>query len=278
MGLRINTNVAAIATQRNLAKSDREMNDALKQLASGSRLVNASDDAAGLAISENLRGQIGGLKVAGRNAENAQSLIQVAEGGLNEQNNILIRLRELGIQAASDTVSDTEREFLNQEFTQLREEFDRISQTTMFGNKKLLTGSGEQFEFHVGAFAGEENRINYTLDANTSASEIGIDGLDVSDQDGARDSLDAIDQGVEKLAGIRANFGAMQSRLISARSNIDIQVENLSASKSRISDVDVADASAKFVQNKILQDVGIAALTQATALPGRASHLISALY
>lgn len=278
MGLRINTNVAAIATQRNLAKSDREMNDALKSLASGSRIVNASDDAAGLAIAENLRGQIGGLKVAGRNAENAQSLIQVAEGGLNEQNNILIRMRELGIQASSDTVSDVEREFLNQEFVQLRSEFERIAQTTMFGNKKLLTGTGEKFEFHVGAFAGPENRIEYTLDANATAAEIGVDGLEVADQDDALDSLEYIDEGLEKLASIRANFGAMQSRLMSARSNIDIQVENLSASRSRIYDVDVGEASAKLVQNKILQDVGIAALTQATALPARSAHLISALY
>lgn len=278
MGLRINTNVAAIATQRNLAKSDRDMNDALKQLASGSRIVNASDDAAGLAIAENLRGQIGGLKVAGRNAENAQSLIQVAEGGLNEQNNILIRLRELGIQASSDTVSDVEREFLDKEFQQLQQEFERIAQTTMFGNKKLLTGSGQEYEFHVGAFGGEENIISYTMDANSTGSELGISGLSIADKSDARSTLEELDGGIEKLAAIRADFGAMQSRLITARSNTDIQVENLSASRSRIFDVDIAEASAKFVQNKVLQDVGIASLTQATGLPGRAANLIRSLY
>lgn len=278
MGLRINTNVAAIATQRNLAKSERDMNDALKSLASGSRIVNASDDAAGLAISENLRGQISGLRVAGRNAENAQSLIQVAEGGLNEQNNILIRMRELGIQASSDTVSDVEREFLDKEFQQLQAEFSRIAETTMFGNKKLLVGSGQEYEFHVGAFGGDENVISYTMDADSRGSTLGISGLSIADKGDARGTMEDLDGAIENLASIRANFGAMQSRLVTARGNLDIQVENLSASRSRIADVDVAEASAKLVQNKVLQDVGIAALTQATALPGRAANLIRSLY
>lgn len=278
MGLRINTNVAAIATQRHLAKSEKDMQDSLKALSSGSRIVNASTDAAGLAISENLRGQLGGLKMAAYNAENAQSLIQVAEGGLNEQNSILIRLRELGIQAASDTVSEVEREFLDQEFQQLSQEFERIAQTTMFGNKKLLTGSGEKFEYHVGAFGGEENVIEYTLDANSTAGELGVDGLGISDKGDARSALESIDEAVQNLASIRANFGAIQSRLQTARSNLDIQIENISAAKGRIADADIAEESAKLVQSKILQDVGIATLTQASALPSRASRLISALY
>lgn len=254
------------------------MQDSLKALSSGTRLVNASTDAAGLAISENLRGQMGGLRQASRNAENATSLIQVAEGGLNEQNNILIRMRELSIQAASDTVSDTEREFLNQEFTQLGEEFDRIAKTTSFGNKKLLTGSGEKFVYHVGPNAGAENTIEYTLDANSTASELGVEGLEISAKGGAQDTLGSIDGAIERLASIRANFGAIQSRLISAKSNIDIQYENIAAAKSRLSDADIAEESAKLVQAKILQEVGIASLTQATALPARASHLVSALY
>ncbi len=278
MGLRISTNVAAIATQRHLAKSERDMENSLKALSSGTRLVTASTDAAGLAISENLKGQVAGLKQAGRNAENAGSLIQVAEGGLNEQNNILIRLRELGIQAASDTVSDTERGFLNEEFTQLSLEFERIAQTTVFGNKKLLTGSDEKFQYQVGPNAGSENIIEYTLDANSTASELEIDGLSIEDKDAARDSLANIDSAVERISAIRANFGAIQSRLNTAKSNINIQVENVSAAQSRLADADIAEESAKLVQSKILQDVGLAALTQATALPARAQRLISSLY
>lgn len=278
MGLRISTNVAAIATQRHLAKSERDMQDSLKALSSGTRLVNASTDAAGLAISENLKGQIGGLKQAARNAENATSLIQVAEGGLNEQNNILVRLRELGIQAASDTVSDTERGFLNQEFDQLTQEFERIAQTTTFGNKKLLVGSNEKFQYHVGPNAGAENVIEYTLDADSTAGALEVDGLSIEDKGGARDSLQALDGAIEKLAAIRANFGAIQSRLVTAKSNIDIQVENVSAAKSRIADTDVAEESAKLVQAKVLQDVGLATLAQATALPSRAETLIRSIY
>jgi flagellin len=275
MPLRISTNVASIAAQRQLDMSQRRTEHSLKALSSGSRIVNAGDDAAGLAISENLRGQLSGIRQARANAENAVSLIQVAEGGLNEQNNILIRLRELGIQAASDTVSDREREYLNEEFSSLNEELDRIAVTTKFGNKQLLQGSGEVFEFQVGPGSGPENVVTYTLDSDSSASTLGTAGLSISDQDDARDSLENIDQALDKVSAIRANFGAFQSRFQAAGSNLDIQYENVAAARSRIYDVDVAHESAELSAAAVTQDAGIAVLAQANQLPQRAARLIS---
>ena len=163
MGLRINTNVASLNAQRQLSTNQKRLEHAQSALASGKRIVSAADDAAGQAIAENIRGQVGGIKQARNNAYNAQSLIQVSEGGLNEINNIMIRLRELGAQAASDTVSEVERGFLNTEATQLLEESERIAQSTRFGNKQLLSGDNEELEYHVGPFAGEENVIKYNI-------------------------------------------------------------------------------------------------------------------
>ncbi len=202
--------------------------------------------------------------MARQNAYNAQSLIQVSEGGLNEINNILIRLRELGVQAASDTVSEVEREFLNQEATQLIEEADRIAKTTMFGNKALLDGSGEELEYHVGPFGGEDNVIRYQVSADATASTLGIDGIDISDKDGGRDTLVTVDDAIVKLGKMRADFGAVQSRLQVTTSNLDIQYENLTAARSRINDADIAYESAEMTSASILQQASIAVLANAT--------------
>ena len=174
MGLRIQTNMPSISAQRVLSTQQKRMEHSTQALASGSRIVQAADDAAGLAISESLKGQIRGIAMARNNAFNAGSAIQVSEGGLNEINNILIRLRELGIQSASDNIGDQERGYLNEEAKQLIQESDRIAQTTRFGDKRLLDGSGGEMEFHVGAFGGEENVIKYSLSTNARTSEIGI--------------------------------------------------------------------------------------------------------
>ena len=263
MGLRINTNVASIAAQRTLSKQQGRLEHSQQALASGSRIVKAADDAAGLAISENIRGQIVGIRMARNNAFNAQSLIQVSEGGLNEINNILIRLRELGVQAASDTVSDVEREFLDQEAMQLVEESDRIAKSTRFGNKTLLDGSGEELQYHVGPFAGDENVISYKMSADATASTIGIEGLSVADKGSARDALGQVDDAIVALGKIRADFGAVQSRLQITTSNLDIQNENLSAAKSRISDTDIAYEAAEMSSAQILQNASVSVLAQA---------------
>lgn len=264
MGLRINTNVASISAQRVLTKQQQRMEHSQQALASGSRIVKASDDAAGLAISENIRGQLAGIKMARNNSYNAQSLIQVSEGGLNEINNILIRMRELGVQAASDTVSDVEREFLNQEAQQLKMESDRIAKSTKFGNKALLNGEGEELEYHVGPFGNEEeNVIRYQISADATNSNLGIDGVDIADKGGARDTLSSVDEAINKLSKMRADFGAVQSRLQSTTSNLDIQYENLSAAKSRIADADIAYESAEMTSAQVLQSASIATLAQA---------------
>ena len=181
MALRINTNLASISAQRKLSANQNRQDHAMKALSSGSRIVNSSDDAAGLAISENLRGQIAGLKMAKSNADNAQSLVEVGEGGLNEITNIMIRLRELGVQAASDNVSDVERGFLNTEAEHLIDEADRIARTTRFGDQVLLDGTGGSKTFHVGAFGGAENQVTFTFDGNaTKNGPLGYDSIDVS--------------------------------------------------------------------------------------------------
>jgi flagellin len=274
MGLRIATNMASISAQRVLSGQQKRAEHAAAALASGSRIVNAADDAAGLAISESLRGQTRGIAQARNNAFNAVSAIQISEGGLNEINNILIRVRELGVQAASDTVGETERGFLNEEAKQLIQEADRIAKSTRFGDKLLLDGSGGEMQFHVGAFAGEENVIKYELSTNATASEIGIDGIDVSEKDSARDTLQVVDDALKNVGAMRANFGSIQSRLNSTVSNLDIQFENLSAAKSRITDTDVAKETAEMTSANILQQAAVSVLAQANQLPSVALKLM----
>lgn len=274
MGLRISTNVAAINAQRQLSTQQKRNSHALAALSSGSRIVNAADDAAGLAISENIKGQTRGIGIARQNAFNAISLVQVSEGGLNEINNILIRLRELGVQAASDNVGDTEREFLNTEAKQLIEESNRIAKTTRFGNKKLLDGSGEQLEFHVGPFGDDDNVIRYNITANATTSAIGIDSIDVGSKSGARSTLQTVDDALIKLGKMRADFGAVQSRLNTTVSNLDIQYENLSAANSRLRDADVAFESAELASSNILQNAAVSVMAAANQQPASALRLL----
>ncbi len=274
MSFRIGSNIPAITAQRYLAKADDRNAHALAALASGKRIVRAGDDAAGFAISEILRGQGRSLKQAQNNAQGAISLIQVAEGGLNEQNNILIRLRELGMQAASDTVGDEEREFLDVEFQQLVQEFDRIANTTMFGKKKLLTGTNEKFDFHLGVTSEPVDVITYELDADTTSSTMGIDGLSIEDQSSARDVLGSVDEAIMAVSRNRANFGAIQSRLQIASSNVDLQYENVESARSRIADADIAYETSEMIQSQITKDFGIAVLAQANADAGKALKLL----
>ncbi len=274
MGLRINTNLPSISAQRVLGVQQRRLEHSTQALASGKRIVQAADDAAGLSISESLRGQVRGLGQARNNAFNAGSSIQISEGGLAEVTNILIRLRELGIQAASDNIGDKERTLLNEEAQQLILESDRIAKTTQFGSQKLLDGSGGEMTYHVGAFAGEENTISFTLDANATTSELGVDGVSVGDKSSAIDTLSAVDGALEKVGQMRANFGAVQSRLNATVSNLDIQYENLSAANSRIMDVDVAKETAEMASASVLQSAAVSVLAQANQYPNVAMKLI----
>lgn len=271
MGLRINTNLAAIAAQRQLVKSNRELEGTMKALASGRKYDKTVGNSGDFAISEHLRGQVAGLKAARVNAENAHSFIQVAEGGLNEQNNIVVRLRELAVQAASDTYSDREREMLDYEFQALVQEFDRIAQTASFGSNKVLSGEEKEYEFQVGAYGKEENIITYKSDTDTRASSLNIDSLNVRDKSDARDALENVDEALNKISDARAQFGAIQSRLQHVVDHNNVQIENLSAAKSRIGDTDVAEAASDMYKQQALQQYQMQILSHANQYP---LHLI----
>jgi flagellin len=274
MGLRIQTNMAAISAQKVLGNQQKRAEHASQALASGNRIVKAGDDAAGLAISQSMNAQVKGMQMARMNSFNAVSAIQVSEGGLNEISNILVRLRELGIQAASDNIGDKEREFLNLEAQNIIAESDRIAKTTVFGDKVLLNGSGGEQTFHVGAFGGEENTITYDLSSDATASAIGIDGLSLSDKDSARDLLTTIDESMQTVGAMRANFGAIQNRLEITTNNLDTQIENLSAAKSRISDTDIARESSELASAQVLQQAAVSVLAQANQFPQIALKLV----
>ncbi len=265
MGMRVTTNIAAINAQRNLVGSQRVMNKSMGQLASGSRINIAADDAAGLAISEGLKAQIRSARQASRNANDGISMVQTAEGGLNEISNIIIRLRELGIQASSDTIGDVERGFVNKEVEQLKEEMQRISAVTTWGTTKLLDGSTPAFDFQVGLFNNaEEDRISFDAANNIATIDaLGLSGLDYMGKEGAQVGLQDLDAAQNRVNEIRANLGALQNRLTSTVDNLGVTEENLSAANSRIRDTDVAMASSELTRNNILLQAGTATLAQA---------------
>lgn len=277
MGLRIRNNVASAEVQKNLRDTSKSANDSLTKLSSGKRITKSSDDAAGLAIATNLESQTRGLRQATRNANDGISLVQTAEGGLGEVSNILIRLRELSVQAASDTIGDQERVLLDNEYQQLVNEVDRISASTTFNGTNLLNGESGRgtLDFHVGAFAGEENVIKFDSDAtNASASGIGISGLSVESKDEAKGAIPDVDDAITFVSELRASLGAIQSRLQSTVSNLEIQTINQDAARSAIEDVDVASESAKLASTNILKAAGIATLVQANNIPNAALRLV----
>ena len=276
MGFRINTNTTSLAAQRTLGVSNAKLEDSLGKLSSGTRIVKSADDAAGLAISEKLKSAIRGTKQAERNAGDGISMIQIAEGGMNEVSNILTRLRELSVQAASDTVGDPERQFSNLEYQNLKQEVQRISQVTEFNGKKLLTGEGDKYDFQIGinndAF---QDRISYNAQmSNSSLDGLGIGDLSVSDKEGARGSLEKLDGAIQNLSGQRAELGAVQNRLASTIQNLQSTNENLSAANSRIRDTDYAAETSKRAKAQILAQAGTSVLAQANAQGNNALKLI----
>jgi flagellin len=275
MGLRINTNIASQEVQRNLKVSNASQEAEFAKLSSGKRITKSADDAAGLAIAKKLDAETKGLRVASRNANDAISLVQVAEGGLNETTNILTRLRELSIQAGSDTVGEAERGYLSLEYEQLVQEADRISKTTSFNGRSLLKGDGDMLQFQVGAFGGEENMIE--LDSGStdaSAESLGISGTNVRDKSDAIGNLERIDEALGKVSGFRANLGSIQSRLTSSINNLDVAVVNQEGARSRIEDLDVAESTAKLASSQIKNAAGMATLAQANALGNSALRLV----
>lgn len=277
MGLRITTNVAALNAQKNLRGTQRAMETSLARLSSGYRINQAADDAAGLAISENLKAQIRGLRQASRNAQDGVSLVQVAEGGLNEISSILIRLRELAVQSASDTIGDTERKFLDVEYQQLKSEAQRITESTNFNGTDLLNGTGSILDIQVGIHNDDfKDRISFNSGAaNATLEALGMTAESVATKEQAQQSIARSDTALVSVNAIRANFGALQNRLQSTITNIAVFDENISAANSRIRDTDVAAESSELVRNQILQQAGINMVGQANSLQQMALKLLS---
>ncbi len=276
MGFRINTNVASLQAQTSLNKVNKESQESFSKLASGSRITKAADDAAGLAISEKLKAEIRSSQQANRNANDGVSMVQVAEGGLNETSNILTRMRELAIQSSSDTVGDSERGMANLEYQALKQEMDRISQVTQFNGKKLLNGEGEKYEFQVGTGGEEfENRIGFDAEQLGSGTEaLGVDSIEIASKEGAQDSLASLDSAIEKVSGQRSMLGSIQNRLVSTTNNLQTYTENMSAANSRIRDADYADETAKQARNQIISAAGTSVLAQANMNGQNALKLI----
>ncbi len=276
MGMRVTTNVASINAQRTLTNSQREIQKSMAQLSSGSRITKAADDAAGLGISENLKSQIRSYAQASRNANDAISMVQVAEGGLGEISNILTRMRELGIQAASDTLGDKERSYLDLEVQELKSEMERISKTTRFGTTSLLDGTGDRFDIQVGIHNEDsQDRISFdSASLNSSMDELGIAGVDYKDKTGAQSALQSVDEAQSKIAGFRAYLGALQNRFQSTIDNLGTQHENLSAANSRIRDADIAASTADSARNNILLQASTSVLSQANQQPSLALRMI----
>jgi flagellin len=276
MGLRIATNVTALNAQRQMANTRMNLDKSLEKLASGSRINHAGDDAAGLAISENLKAQIRGYRQAKRNASDGISLIQVTEGGLNEVSNILIRLRELSIQAASDTIGDTERQFADREFQSLKQEIDRISNVTEFNGTPLLNGKAGILEIQVGIRNNPIlDRVVYNgerSDASLDAMKLG--GESVATKQGAQLSIATIDDALIRTNSIRADLGALQNRLQSTINNLSISDENLAAANSRVRDTDFAEEISEMTKNNILMQSGISVLSQANTTNQSALKLL----
>ena len=270
--MRINQNIAAFNAYRNLASTNGMLGKSLEKLSSGYRINRAADDAAGLVISQSLRAQVSGLKVATRNAQDGISVVQTAEGALNEVHSMLNRMRDLAVQAANTGSTDaTAAAAAQAEITALAAEITRVSQQTKFGSNTLLDGAFVK-EFQVGANAGE--KITISLGTSLNASALGVSGLGVASGGSASDTITAIDTAIQSVSTARATMGAAQNRFESVIANLQVATENLSASESRIRDTDMASEMVSFTRHQILLQAGTAMLGQANQVPQSILRLI----
>ncbi len=275
MGFRIGTNVQSLSAQRSLGIQRDMQNHTLDKLSSGERIVKAADDAAGLAISEKFKSEIRSTRQAHRNAQDAVSLVQVAEGGLNEVGNMLIRMRELSIQGASDTIGDRERSFTDLEVQSLKEEIDRISKTTKYNGVELLSGEGKKLDFQVGIGSSDNDQVHFDVAKfNVTAETLGIADVATKSKENSAENLSKLDEAISRVSGHRAIFGAMQNRLQSTMNNLMITDENISAANSRIRDADMAAETAELTKRNVLTQAGTATLAQANQNSNLALRLL----
>lgn len=266
MPFTINYNPVSVNARRHLENTGKVFAEATERLASGKRINKAMDDAAGLSISGSMEAKIRSIAQAKRNAQDAIGLVQVAEGGMTQVGNLLVRMRELAIQSANDSIGDNEREMLQGEVVQIKEEISRLAETTQYFGTSLLSGSGKEFTFQVGPENTDNDRITYsTKNLDMRLGTLGVDGVDLTTSEDSLDSLEALDEALTKITLPRAEVGAMQSRFNVVISNLMTYEENMMAAKSRILDADVAAETAKAIQGSILQKAGASVLMQANA-------------
>lgn len=272
MALGINTNVASLSAQNQLGKSQSLSNQALERLSSGLRINSAKDDAAGMAISTRFDTQIRGLTVAQRNANDGISMVQTAEGGLDETVSNLQRIRELAVQSANGSNSADDRALIQKEVAQRLTEISRIAGETKFNDQEVLGGGLTAVDFQVGANNGEKISVDFT--STMTATGLAINALSVATATGANSAMDLIDTALTKVNEFRADLGAVQNRFESTINNLSTNIENLSASQSRILDADFAAESAKMAKANVLQQAGISVLAQANARPNQVLSLL----
>jgi flagellin len=276
MGLRIATNVQALTALRNLGVNREALANSLTKLSSGSRINKAGDDAAGLAISEKMKSQIRSMKQATRNANDGISLIQVAEGAMNEVGNILTRMRELSIQTASDTIGDVERGFVDKEIQHLKQEIDRIGHSTEFNGHQLLDGTMPPLEIQVGINNSPilDRLVVDTRTLSTNLEALGLQHVENASKESSQLNLKSIDDAITQLNGNRSTLGALQNRLASTINNLQIYTENLATANSRIRDTDMAEEASELTRNNILTQSNVSALAQANSTPQLALKLL----
>lgn len=276
MSLRIATNVQSLAAQRFLNTNHESQNRSLEKLSSGSRINRAGDDAAGLAISENLKASIRSMKAATRNANDGISLVQVAEGSMNEISNILIRMRELSIQTASDTIGEVERGFVDKEVQALKDEIDRISRNTEYNGTKLLDGTSPELEVQVGMHNSPGlDRFRFdTKELVTTLDSLGLTGITNATKQGSQENLGMLDDAIVHVNKNRASMGALQNRIISTVNNNQVYTENLMAANSRIRDTDMAEETSELTKTNILTQANVSVLGQANQNPQLALKLL----
>lgn len=276
MGISLRTNVASIQANTSLSQTNDRLSKSMQKLSSGLRINRAGDDAAGLAISEKFQADLRSLQQLKRNANDGISLIQVAEGALSEISGILIRMRELAVQGATDTVSPDQKKFLQKEIDELTAEVSRIGQTATFNGITLLSGTYDDanpLTFQVGLTGDAAQQISVGL-ATMSAEALSIDSVNLTNSTDARDALAVIDTAILELNADRAVLGSAQNRLQVTINNMSTQYSNLSAANSRIRDVDVAEETATMSRNQILMQSGVSVLAQANQIPQLALSLL----
>ena len=275
MSLDINTNIASIDAQRNLANTQLSLNQSMQRLSSGLRINSAADDAAGMAISENMQANIGSMNQAVRNANDGISMTETAEGALNETSSILINMRQLATQASNGTMSTSDLANIGVEFSALQSEITRISAVTSFNGMNLLDGtlSGAGKTLQIGAGDTSNDQLSVSI-GKADATTLGVGSASVSSQSAAISSLAAIDAAINSVSTMQGNLGTVQNRLQDAISNLQVAVENTTAANSRIVDVDVASETANLSRTQVLEQAGVSVLSQANQLPQLALKLL----